>query len=376
MKSINHLELEKFINIVYDKSLSSYIWGGTGIGKSETISKVAQDIARENKKKFIDWNRISDEHKRELLKDDVFEESFIFCDIRASQLDSSDTRGLPTFVNNFVEWKPNLVFKVLSNPKASGILFLDELNLAPPSILASLYQVILDRCIGEISFPDSVVPIAASNRIEDRGAVFELPAPLANRFLHLELKVPDVESWTAYGLDNGHKIDSRIISFLQFKPSRIYSYDSRNKDKSFATPRMWVKTSKLIEGIDSEDLDLIETLVSSSVGEGIAVEFTAFLKLARKIDVESLIKKPESVKNIKEIDLKYSVLATVSEYYRNHKTANILKGVIQICANMETEFGVLLSRLVKAVDVEFWRKEVIKIPDFKEWARANEKYLF
>ena len=373
MKSVNHLELENYIKRVYDKSLSSYIWGGIGVGKSETISKVAQDIAKEKDKIFIDWNRVSDERKKEMLKDEVIEKSFIFCDIRASQMDASDTKGLPSFSSNFVEWKPNLIFKVLSNPKASGILFLDELNLAFPSILASLYQVVLDRCIGEIAFPKEVVPIASSNRVEDRGGVFELPAPLCNRFLHLELRVPDVDSWTAYGLDNGKQIDSRIITFLQFKPSRIYSYDSKNKDKAFATPRMWATCSKLIK--DITDLDVLETLVSSAVGEAVAIEFVAFVKLQRKIDVEDLIKHPEKVKEIKEIDLKYSLLSTMTEYFNKHKTADTLKSIVLICHYMEAEFSVLLLRLIKSADTKFFLKEAIQIKEFKELSKLSAKYL-
>lgn len=372
-KIVSHLELKNFVEKVYYDSVSSFIHGGIGIGKSETINKVAKKIAKDKGKAFVDWNRISDKEKRELLKEENIEKSFVFCDIRASQSAPEDLKGLPNFSENFVDWKPNLIFKVLSNTKASGILFFDELNLATPSVMSALYQIVLDRCIGEISFPKSVVPIACGNRIEDRGNISELPAPLSNRFVHLELRPPTIDEFTDYGLNNGKMYDSRIISFLQFKPSRIYLYDSKNKDKSFPTPRMWSVTNKLIK--DVTDLDLMEILVSSSVGEATAIEFIAFLKLQQKIDVEDLIRHPEKVKEIKEIDLKYSLLSAITEYFNRHKQADTLKSIVLICNGMEAEFSVLLLRLIKSSDKSFFLKEAIQIKEFKELAKLSAKYL-
>lgn len=43
---------------------------------------------------------------------------------------------------------------------------------------------------------------AAGNRKEDRASVFDMPAPLANRFVHLQVE-PDFDSFKAYALDAG-----------------------------------------------------------------------------------------------------------------------------------------------------------------------------
>lgn len=371
-KIVSHAELEMFIEKVYYDSVSSFIQGGIGVGKSETVNKIAQKISQDKKKIFIDWNRISDKEKRELLKEENIEKSFVFCDVRASQSAPEDLKGLPNFSGDFVDWKPNLVFRVLSNPKASGILFFDELNLATPSVMSALYQIILDRCIGEISFPKEVVPIACGNRIEDRGNVSELPSPLSNRFVHLELRPPTIDEFTDYGLNNGKMYDGRIIAFLQFKPSRIYAYDSKDKDKSFPTPRMWGICNRLIKGID--DLDILDILVSSAVGEATAIEFIAFLKLQEKIDVKDLIEHPEKVKEIKEISLKWSLLSTLTEYLNRHKNPDTLKNIILICSHMEAEFAVMLLRMIKSSDMSFFSKEVFKIKEFGELSKLYAKY--
>lgn len=57
-------------------------------------------------------------------------------------------------------------------PKKSdkpGILFLDEINAAPPLVQAALYQLILDRRVGEYELPEGWRIIAAGNRPRGQG---------------------------------------------------------------------------------------------------------------------------------------------------------------------------------------------------------------
>src|SRR5690606_19509089 len=143
--------------------LSTMIWGPPGIGKS---SIVAQTAAR-------------------------FGLGFI--DVRLSQLAPTDLRGLPVPEDGIARWYPPEFL-----PRdGRGILFLDELNMAPPAIQGMAQQLILDRKVGSYTVPEGWFIWAAGNRKEDRAAVFDMPAPLANRFLHLEVE-PDSESFKAY----------------------------------------------------------------------------------------------------------------------------------------------------------------------------------
>lgn len=374
MKVVNHKELERLIEVIYDKSLSIFVHGKFGIGKSETIFKVSQKLAKKNGKSFIDWNRITQQQKRELLKDENVEKSFIFADNRASQLDVSDTRGLPNFFDDVVEWKPNLLFKVLSNPKASGIIFFDELNTAPPMIMNSLLQIVLDRCIGEISFPSSVVPIAAGNRMEDKASLFSMPMPLANRFLHVELGQPTVDGFTEYGLANGKRLDNRIIAYLHWQESKMFDWDGKTKDFAVATPRSWKFCSVLIENVTDEDE--VELLASTAVGEKVASHFAAFLKLQRSVDVAEIMKNPEKMKEITELDLKWSLMAAITTYYQKHMRTEVLRSVYLICDNMETEFAMLLLRMIRPVNKEFFRTESLKLEEGDKYLTMLRDFVF
>ena len=135
------------------------LWGAPGVGKSQIISQIA---AR---------------HNAPLI------------DIRLSQMEPSDLRGIPFRDGDRVEWA---IPSMLPNEKthgANGILFLDEITSAPPSVSAAAYQLILDRKLGDYEVPKGWAIFAAGNRQGDRGVTYTMPAPLANRFSHFDFEV-------------------------------------------------------------------------------------------------------------------------------------------------------------------------------------------
>jgi len=124
-----------------------HIWGACGVGKSQIVSQVADDLDLD------------------------------FLDIRAVQLDPVDLRRLPRIASDRTEWVPP---KFLPT-SGKGILFLDELTSAPQMTQVGCYQLVLDRKLGEYVLPDGWVVIAAGNPASERGVHFSMPQPLRNR---------------------------------------------------------------------------------------------------------------------------------------------------------------------------------------------------
>jgi hypothetical protein len=354
MKNITHKELIELVKIVYKRKLPLFIHGGIGIGKSSVVKQTAIELSKELSLEFSDLN--------------IEDGKFGFVDVRISQLEPTDLRGLPFVIDNKTKWITPEWLPCKEDSK--GILFFDELNLAPPSIQSACYELILDRKLGNYRLPDGWVIISAGNRIEDKANIFEMSAPLLNRFLHIELTTPNIQNWSKWALNNN--IDSRIISFLQFKPSYLYKFEANQKDKSFPTPRTYEYASKLIYDV-SEDYDLMETLISSAVGHGIALEFTAFCKLQRKINIDDLIKNPVKIKQIKEIDLKYSVLSGVSEKYKSD--SKLFNSLLELCKFLEPEFSILLLGFIRSINPSKWKKEIMTNPTWKELSSKYAKYL-
>jgi hypothetical protein len=229
-----------------------FLWGPPGIGKSDLVAQIAK------------------------------EKNALLIDLRVALMDPTDIRGIPYYNKDLgkMAWAEpvDLPSKEQAEKYPLVFLFLDELNSAPPSVQASTYQLILNRRIGEYHLPDNVVIVAAGNRENDRGVVFKMPTPLANRFTHLDLK-HDFESWKKWALDND--VHPLVISYLSFAKQDLFTFDPKNGDKAFATPRTW----SAVSGFLRLDLDnkILKALVAGTVGEGLAVSFIAFVKVHDKL---------------------------------------------------------------------------------------------
>jgi MoxR-like ATPase len=229
--------------IEHDLKISTMIWGPPGIGKSSIVAQVAR------------------------------EHSFDFIDVRLSQLAPTDLRGLPVPEGGVSRWYPPEFL-----PRAGqGILFLDELNMAPPTIQGMAQQLILDRRVGSYTVPEGWFIWAAGNRKEDRAAVFDMPAPLANRFLHLEVE-PDFESFKRYAIEQG--LHEQVVAFLSFRTALLHRIDPQQP--AWPSPRSWEMASRLHR---------VGLSVASVVGHAAAAEFSAFVQIYSGLpDLEAILR--------------------------------------------------------------------------------------
>ena len=356
MLEVDHITLRKVIKKCYQTKRSLYIWGTFGIGKSESVRQASQEIA----------NGKGLEYSEDIIKDINNEKKFILIDIRLSQYDPSDIKGLPFLKGNKTVWALPSLLPTCGH----GIIFLDELNLAPPSVQSSAYSLILDRRVGEYVVPDGFSIICAGNESSESISVFELSNPLKNRFVHCKLKVPSVKDWVNWALENG--VDGRIITFLEWSQKNLYRIDEN--DMTLATPRSWKFCSDLIK--EEQDIDTIFYLSSTAVGEGIATEFVSFLKLSNVIDIGELMENPSLIRDVDDISTLYSIIGTLTEIYRSLKDKTNMLGVIfKIVENMPTEFGYTLLRFVRKIDDDIFLDIIKKDPTGRVLLAKYSKYI-
>lgn len=255
-------DLKAYLNNLVSKHLqiSTMIWGPPGIGKSSIVAQVAQ------------------------------EHDIDFVDVRLSQLAPTDLRGLPVAEDGISKWYPPEFL-----PRAGkGILFLDELNMAPPAMQGVAQQLILDRRVGSYVVPEGWYVWAAGNRKEDRASVFDMPTPLANRFLHLQVE-PDFDSFKAYALNAG--LHEQVLAFLSFRPTLLHKIDPQQP--AWPSPRSWLMASLL----HSAELD-----IAPAVGWGTAAEFAAFITLYKTLpDLMPILEgKGDSIRFSTEPSVRYA----------------------------------------------------------------------
>ena len=284
LRTVSPNGAKRSIRRAFKKQRPIFIWGPPGIGKSEVV------------------HQIGDEYKKALV-----------IDIRLSLWEPTDIKGIPYFdaVQGRMVWAPPVELPDEATAKKYDviILFMDEMNSAPPAVQAAAYQLILNRRVGTYHLPKNVVIVAAGNREADKGVTYRMPAPLANRFVHLELSV-NFDDWFQWAVTND--IHEDVVGYLTFAKKDLYDFDPKSPSRSFATPRSWSFVSELLE--DDDDENTTTDLVSGAVGEGLAVKFMAHRKVASKLPdpIDILNGKVKEIET-KEISAMYSL--TVSLCY-------------------------------------------------------------
>lgn len=164
--------------------------------------------------------------------------------------DPTDYKGLPCVVDGHAVFDPIGLLRKLLGATTPTLFFLDDLGQASESIQKALQHIIWAREVEGRRIPDCVRFVGATNSRVDRAGVCNLISPLVSRFdavIHAE---PDLEHWTAWGAGNG--IDSRILSFLQFKPDCFSQEPPQDFATKFGCPRAWEAVNKLLgQGLSS-----------------------------------------------------------------------------------------------------------------------------
>ena len=270
-----------------------FLWGPPGIGKSDIVAQITAGLSN----------------------------SYLI-DIRLSLWEPTDIKGIPYFDANegkMVWGAPaELPDEAMAAKYDHIVLFLDEMNSAAPAVQAAAYQLILNRRVGQYRLPNNVIIVAAGNREADKGVTYRMPAPLANRFVHLEMGV-NFDDWFTWAVNN--KVHQDVVGYLQFAKQDLYDFDPKSASRSFATPRSWSFVSELLD----EQLDEGTTtdLVAGAVGEGLAVKFMAHRKVASSMPdpSEILAGKVKEMKS-KEISAMYSLTVSLCYELKEASDAN------------------------------------------------------
>ena len=322
-RTVGPKDAKKSLRKAFASKRPIFLWGPPGIGKSDIIKQLGTEL-----------------------------EAHVI-DVRLSLWEPTDIKGIPYFNSNTntMVWAPpaELPSMEMASQHKNIILFLDEMNSAAPAVQAAAYQLILNRKVGTYQLPDNVSIVAAGNRESDKGVTFRMPAPLANRFVHLEMTV-QWDDYFDWAVEN--QIHKDVIGFLSFAKRDLYDFDPKSSSRAFATPRSWSFVSELLTDDDCDEGTLTD-LVSGSIGEGLAVKFMAHRKIASKMPnpsdiLSGKVKKMDS----KEISAMYSL--TISLCYElkdacdkkdkdwNEKVNNFFEFMMK---NFETELVIMGTKL-------------------------------
>ncbi len=325
MVSVRANDLTQSLEALVSQKVPSFLWGAPGIGKSSIVKSIAQ--------------------KKEIG----------FIDLRLALMDPTDLKGIPFYdkESHTALWAPPAFL-----PKSGeGILFLDELNSAAPSVQSSAYQLILDRRVGEYELPAGWAIVAAGNRDGDRGVTYRMPAPLANRFVHFEMEV-SVDDWREWAYSVS--LNPAIIAYISYKNEHLFTFEAKSSEKSFATPRSWEYVANILKSGISESL-LLET-VSGAIGREVAVGFLSFLKVMHKLPNMDAILESGVGEYSDEVNVLYALSSgLVSRVLQDESRLDTL---LSYTLGLKSEFAVMIVQDLQRNGVRMEHSEI-----FKEWVK-------
>jgi len=300
-----------------------FLWGAPGVGKSQVVAQVAAAL------------RVR------------------LIDIRAILLDPVDLRGLPTVENGKAAW----AIPTFLPEDGTGILFLDELNAAPPLVQAACYQLVLDRALGEYRLPDGWTVFAAGNREGDRAVTSRMSSALANRFVHLNFE-PDLDDWSVWAMGPGD-LRPEVVAFLRWRPELLHRFEPA--EKAFPSPRAWASVSHILAGGPAADVEF--ALYEGTVGRGAAIEFTGFLRVFRSLpSLDGILLNPGTA----PVPDEPSALCAVATGLARRATDQNFTAITDYAARLAREYGTLL---VKSATARL--PALSHHPAFTRWAVAN-----
>jgi hypothetical protein len=285
--------------------IPAFLWGAPGIGKSDIVRQLAKKLGRP------------------------------LIDIRAVHFDPADLHGIPgRDKKGYTVWSIPDFLPREDRDGPEGVLFLDELTSAPKSVQAALYQLILDRRLGEYAFPDGWDIVGAGNREGDRGVTVPMPSPLANRFGHLEV-ISDLKDWCRWAIKSG--IRPELIAFVRFRPELLHDFDPRSGEKAFPTPRSWELTSRALEADPPPVVQM--ACFAGIVGQAAAIELTGFLRIWSQLpSIDGILLHPDTA----EVPEGVSVLfAIASELSKRADDTNFGR-IYQYAKRMPPDYAVLV----------------------------------
>jgi hypothetical protein len=329
---------------------------------------VFKKVALEEGKIFKEWSDLTIVERRECV--DNASKYFIFMDVRTSQMDTTSLVGIPNM--NKTEMLENIPYSwviYFTQPDAHGVVFCDELNLAPPIVQSITYSMIHDRVISDRRMSDHVYIFAAGNRAQDKAHTFDMPLPLRDRFAECEIEL-DVDHWIKWASRSG--VNPHLVSFINWKPANLYNVDKVKAEKP-STPRGVERASKLLGDIDIVD-DKAHMIVSVSCGESFATEFQAYCKVYKELDWESIIKNPASVKAM-SLDKQYAVSAGIADQFKRTSDLKRKGELLDVADALREDFAVFSYRMVSSVDKTGFGNAIVKLGRQKIFATRYAKYL-
>ena len=319
--------------------LVPFVQSSPGIGKSAIVKQIARDFDLE------------------------------LIDLRLSQCAPEDLMGLPMRVEiNGVQksvFTPFNTFPLVSDPlpkdKNGWILFLDEFNSATKLVQAAAYKVALDKMVGQERIHENCFVVCAGNLSTDRAITTELSTAMQSRLMHYEMELNFSELMEHAVKEDW---DYRVMGFLNYQPSKLYTFKPDHTDKTFACPRTWDFLQRKIKGKATQQLTIAG--MAAAVSDGVAVEFHTFLEEFDDLPTyRQIVTDPRTCKVPEKASTCFALTAMIHSRFQEQDMEDLVIYIKRLSAEFQVIFfRGLVQRFPKIRDNRFFAPNILHLTEF------------
>lgn len=319
---MSYQDVASALGVAIGAKVPVILWGAPGQGKTSVLESIAKETGRD------------------------------ITTILASIREPSDFAGLP----HIVEGRTKLIApdwaQDIRDAGGKGILFFDEISTAPPATQAAMLRVALDRVVGDLYLGDDVSIVAAANPPEIAADGWDLAAPMANRFCHLDWHLPaDVvrdgfaNGWTPIRVPTPDLEDVKtatrearllVAAFLNARPDTVTIMPKATAEagRAFPTPRSWEMAATLLGFATAAKSSAFtrRVLIAGVIGVGTTGEFLSYIDELDLPDPEDLLAHPEKFEAPARGDKVYAIGASVLAIVRDNNTPERWKAAGRLIA--------------------------------------------
>jgi hypothetical protein len=299
------------------------VWGPPGLGKSAAVKELCCELG------------------------------IGFIDIRLSQRDPTDLKGLPVPDGDKVDWL--LSSEWPRDPESRGIILFDELTAADRLLQVSAYQIVMDRKLGDYTVPRGWYIMAAGNRSEDRAVSTGMSSALANRLLHVSVGA-DVRSFLDWAKNVG-RLHPAVIEFIKTYPQHLFSQKGEDLQRGWPTPRSWTRVSTMVKIAEKTGKTTsLNYTVPGLVGAGAGAEFLAFYHTVfyrhKDLDIAAMLENGQPIPIPEKPDELYACCGAVAYYLEAAKPGKKFEAVaenfLKFVASLPADFAAMIMNDVES----------------------------
>lgn len=382
---MNVTQIKEAILLCRDAGITSFLWGHRGLGKSSLHEQIARGK---------NWG---------------------FINMRCSQMEASDLRGLPDKEDGMTVYRhpsdlphghsnesvcpacwrdknpdepkdAEIPRELYDRPEGSyckGVLFLDELNRAEDDVLQAGFELVLDYKVGLYRVPEQWSVHCAGNYMDGYMVNnFSDPAFL-DRFCHLNLTNSEeyFKGWSEYMAH--YSGSSKILQFVGFNPKHLIGDVKGEMGFSISpSPRSWEFVARIEDTVAEKTYnhEVKRSVIAGIIGTSLAMQYDAFTCELTPQDImgkglEGGVKqKLKSLHRNAQVGLIWGLAAAVKNA---KKTKKMMNNVIDFMEHLATcgerDLAVSLGRALCGTESEELAGAMLSNPNLAKLASRWKK---